>query len=236
MYPPHRPDGVTPLVGPQPFDAILFDLDGTLADSAADISLALRRAFEDLAITSVRPVDSLVDGSPLEEIFAVAAPGADPSLFDRFVSRYRAHYQGGGHARTRLYPGVLDTLEALGMLRPRLRLAVATSKRAEAARGLCVHMGIAGFFDVIDGSGGSSVRHKPSPELLLRVCEALDVRPARALMVGDTARDIHAGRAAGMRTAAVLYGLGARDALMGAAPDHLFEDLEDVLSVFARRS
>jgi hypothetical protein len=104
------------VVGPQPFDAILFDLDGTLADSAADISLALRRAFEDLAITSVRPVDSLVDGSPLEEIFAVAAPGADPSLFDRFVSRYRAHYQGTGHARTRLYPGVMDTLEPVSTM------------------------------------------------------------------------------------------------------------------------
>jgi phosphoglycolate phosphatase len=224
------------MVGTAPFDAILFDLDGTLADSAADISMALRRAFEDLAITTVRPVDSLVDGSPLEEIFAAAAPGADPGLFDRFVSRYRAHYQGGGHARTRLYPGVVDTLEALRLLRPRPRLAVATSKRPEAARGLCVHIGIAGFFEVIDGSGGTGLRHKPSPELLLRVCEALDVRPARALMVGDTARDVLAGRAAGMRTAAVLYGLGARDALMAAAPDHVFEDFEDVLSLFSRGS
>jgi len=222
------------LAGPHPFDAILFDLDGTLADTAADISLALRRAFEDLAIATVRPVDSLVDGSPLEEIFAAAAPGADPGLFDRFVSRYRAHYQGGGHAKTRLYPGVADTLEALALLRPRLRLAVATSKRAEAARGLCLHVGIAGYFDVIDGSGGSAVRHKPAPDLLLRVCGALDVLPSRALMVGDTARDVLAGRAAGMRTAAVLYGIGSRDALLAAGPDHVFEDLEDVLSVFAR--
>ncbi len=222
------------MAGPHPFDAILFDLDGTLADTAADISLALRRAFEDLAIATVRPVDSLVDGSPLEEIFAAAAPGADPGLFDRFVSRYRAHYQGGGHAKTRLYPGVADTLEALALLRPRLRLAVATSKRAEAARGLCLHVGIAGYFDVIDGSGGSAVRHKPAPDLLLRVCGALDVHPSRALMVGDTARDVLAGRAAGMRTAAVLYGIGSRDALLAAGPDHVFEDLEDVLSVFAR--
>lgn len=223
------------MTGPHPFDAILFDLDGTLADTAADISLALRRAFEDLAITTVRPVDSLVDGSPLEEVFAVAAPGADPGLFDRFVSRYRAHYQGGGHARTRLYPGVVDTLDALGFLRPRPRLAVATSKRADAARGLCVHVGIAGYFDVIEGTGGTALRHKPAPDLLLRVCEALEVAPSRALMVGDTARDVLAGRAAGMRTAAVLYGLGARDALLAAGPDHVLEDLEDVLTVFARQ-
>jgi phosphoglycolate phosphatase len=217
-----------------PFDAVLFDLDGTLADTAADISLALRRAFDDLAIPTVRPVDSLVDGSPLEEIFAAAAPNADPGMFDHFVSRYRAHYQGGGHARTRLYPGVVETLEALSLLHPRLRLAVATSKRTEAAHALCVHMGIAGYFDVIEGSGGSSVRHKPAPDLLLGVCTSLDVHPSRALMVGDTARDVLAGRAAGMRTAAVLYGLGSREALLAAEPDHVLEDIEDVLRVLAR--
>ncbi len=217
------------------YDAILFDLDGTLADSAADIGLALRRAFEDLSIRVSRPVEALVDGSPLEEIWAVAAPDADPALFDRFVTHYRAHYRATGHARTRLYPGVFDTLEALRMITPRPRLAIATSKRSEAARGLAAHTGIAGFFDVIEGSGGSSLRAKPAPDLLHHVCGALDVAPSRALMVGDTARDVLAGRAAGMRTAAVLYGLGTREALLDASPDHVLEDIEDVLSLVAAK-
>lgn len=218
-------------MSPRRFDAIVFDLDGTLADSAADISLALRRAFEDLEIRVDKPIESLVDGSPLEEIFAVAAPGGDHLLFDRFVSRYRAHYHATGHSQTRLYPGVIETLEALSMLAPRPRLAVATSKRPEAARGLAAATGIARYFDVIDGSGGTTMRHKPAPDLLLSVSRALDVDPARSLMIGDTARDILAGRAAGMRTAAVLYGLGSREDLSAAAPDHTFEDIEDVLSL-----
>lgn len=218
-------------MSPRRFDAIVFDLDGTLADSAADISLALRRAFEDLEIRVVKPIESLVDGSPLEEIFAVAAPGADHLLFDRFVSRYRAHYHATGHSQTRLYPGVIETLEALSMLAPRPRLAIATAKRPEAARGLAAATGIAGYFDVIDGSGGTAMRHKPAPDLLLSVSRALDVDPTRSLMIGDTARDILAGRAAGMRTAAVLYGLGSREDLSAAAPDHTFEDIEDVLSL-----
>jgi phosphoglycolate phosphatase len=220
-------------MSPRRFDAIVFDLDGTLADSAADISLALRRAFEDLEILVARPIEALVDGSPLEEIFAVAAPGADHSLYDRFVSRYRAHYHATGHSQTRLYPGVIETLEALSLLSPRPRLAIATAKRPEAARGLCLATGIARYFDVIDGSGGSTMRHKPAPDLLLAVARALDVSPGRALMVGDTARDIAAGRAAGMRTAAVLYGLGSREDLAAASPDHALEDIEDVLTLVA---
>lgn len=221
---------------PRRFDAIVFDLDGTLADSAADIGLALRRAFEDLEIRVQRPIESLVDGSPLEEIFAVAAPGADTPLFERFVSRYRAHYQATGHSQTRLYPGVIETLEALSLLAPRPRLAIATSKRAEAARGLAMTTGIARYFDVIDGTGGSSMRHKPAPDLLLAVARALSVDPARALMVGDTARDIAAGRAAGMCTAAVLYGLGSREDLRAASPDHTLEDIEDVLSLVSAQA
>lgn len=220
---------------PATFDAILFDLDGTLADSAADIGLALQGAFRDLGVSVRHPVTALVDGSPLEEIFAVAVPDGTPDQFERFVTRYRAHYHAVGHASTRLYPGVIDTLESLTLLRPRPRLAVATSKRAEAARGLCVTTGIARYFDLIDGSGGTSLRPKPAPDLLLAVARALDVSPARTLMVGDTARDVRAGKAAGMRTAAVLYGLGARDALHEERPDHLLEDIEDVLLLIGTR-
>ncbi len=220
----------------RPFDAVVFDLDGTLADSAADIGAALRRAFEDLHIRVERPIEALVDGSPLEEVFAVAAPGADAATFDRFVARYRAHYNAAGHPTTRLYPGVIETLEALTLLTPRMRLAIATSKRPEAARGLAAVTGIATYFDVIDGSGGTDRRHKPAPDLLLAVSRALDVAPSRALMVGDTARDVLAGRAAGMGTAAVLYGLGSREALKSAAPDHLLEDVEDVLTLVSSRA
>jgi phosphoglycolate phosphatase len=218
------------------YDAILFDLDGTLADSAADIALALRRSLADLGVATALPIESLVDGSPLEEIFALAVPAGDAALYDRFVARYRAHYSAIDHESTRLYPGVLDTLDTLRMLSPRPKLAVATSKRADSAHHLCAAMGIARFFDLIDGSGATTLRPKPAPDLPLRVTAALDVSPSRALMVGDTARDVHAGRAAGMQTAAVLYGLGTREALRDAAPDHMLEDIEDVISLVSARS
>lgn len=215
----------------RPFDAILFDLDGTLADSAHDIADALDAAFRALGVTPARPVLALVDGSPLEELFAVAAPGADPSLFDRFVRAYRGAYNASGHRRTRLYPGVAETLDALASLRPPVRLAIATSKRSDAARHLAEAMSIDHRFEHIEGSGASPIPPKPAPDLLHLLARRMDVAPARTLMVGDTARDIAAGRAAGMRTAAVLYGLGARDELLAARPDHVLEDIEDVLAL-----
>ncbi len=211
----------------------MFDLDGTLADSAADITEALGAAFASTGLHVERPLAALVDGSPLEELFAVAAPGAGPEEFDRFASAYRALYTSQEHRRTRLYPGVRDTLESLRLLRPAPRMAVATAKRTATAEDVLHRLGIASFFEVIAGASGSRLRHKPAPDLPLDVCAQLRVAPGRALMVGDTVRDIQAGRAAGMTTAAVLYGLGDRDALLGAEPDHVLEDMEDLLGLWS---
>jgi len=218
----------------RPFDAILFDLDGTLADSADDIADALLQAFRSVDLTPRHPISALVDGSPLEELFAVAAPEADAQLFERFVSAYRGAYLRGGYRRTRLYPGVSETLHALSALRPPLRLAVATSRRADAALGVTEALGIAHRFEHIEGSGGTTLRAKPAPDLLLLLARRMEIDPARVLVVGDTPRDIAAGRAAGMSTAAVLYGLGQRDQLHAERPDHLLEDLEDLLALMVR--
>lgn len=211
------------------FDAILFDLDGTLADSAGEIARALQRALDDLGLRPAAPVAALVDGSPLEEVFAVAAPDAPPALLVRFIERYRAHYDAAAHGLTRAYPGVVDALEALRLLSPRPRLAVATAKRSDIARGVCVALGIADHFDAIEGTGGTDIPPKPAPDLLLAIAGRWGVSPSRTLMVGDTTRDLAAGRAAGMRTAAVTWGLGGYDALKRAEPDHWLEEIEDIL-------
>jgi HAD superfamily hydrolase (TIGR01509 family) len=214
-----------------PFDAILFDLDGTLADSAEDIRAALALAFQDLGVRVEASLATLVDGSPLEEIFAVALPGGTPAQLERFVAAYRAHYERGCARCTRLYPGVRETLQALRALRPPLRLGVATTKRELAALTLLEALEITDCFDVIAGSGGTTMPPKPAPDLLLAVARRLGVAPERTLMVGDTLRDVLAGQRAGMRTAAVTYGLGAADSLSAARPDYLIEEFEEVLLV-----
>lgn len=213
------------------FDAILFDLDGTLADSARDIALAIERALMAVQVDPPSGLLALVDGSPLEEIFATIVPGAPAEQYACFAKAYRAAYEGHGHAGTRLFPGVRDTLEALAALRPKVRLAVATTKRSDAAKDLLRTLGADSFFDVIDGSGGTNLPPKPAPDLLLKICRDLGVDPARALMVGDTLRDILAARRAGMRTAAVTFGMGGSDAVIAARPDFVLEEFDELLVV-----
>jgi phosphoglycolate phosphatase len=216
---------------PLTFDAILFDLDGTLADTARDIAAAIERALTRLELPVPPGLLALVDGSPLEHLFAVAAPGAPAFVFDRFVQAYRSEYALQGHPHAALYPGVRSTLEALESLRPRMRLAVATARRDVAAREVLDALDASRFFDVIAGSSGSNLPHKPAPDLLLHVCDRLSVRADRALMVGDTVRDIEAGRRAGMRTAAVTFGMGDADGLIAARPDYVLEEFDELLVV-----
>lgn len=216
---------------PASFDAILFDLDGTLADSANDIALALASALRSIGLPVPSGLLAMVDGSPLDEIFAVAAPGAAPSLFTEFARAYREAYDGHGHAGTTLFPGVKDTLEALSTLRPKIPLAVATTKRGGVARDVLRTLGVEQFFDAIEGTAGTNIPHKPAPDLLLHVCGKLDVAPSRALMVGDTLRDLHAARRAGMRSAAVTFGMGASDALIHARPDFVLEEFDELLVI-----
>jgi HAD superfamily hydrolase (TIGR01509 family) len=214
------------------FAAVLFDLDGTLADSAQDITEALELAFADVGVHTEHPVHRLVDGSPLEAIFALAAPGSGPADFDRFAGAYRAHYAALAHRSTRLYPGVRETLEALSLLRPRPWLAVATAKRSVTARAVCEHLGIAQHFRAIEGTAGTALPPKPAPDLVHLLVRRAETPADRCLLVGDTLRDVLAGRAAGVRTAAATWGHGRREELVAARPDHVLEDLEDLLPLF----
>ncbi len=222
---------MSPLAPPRPYDAVLFDLDGTLADSAEDIRHALRNAFDDLGVRMEAGIEHLIDGSPLEEIFAVAAPDASPPDMIRFIDSYRHHYERAPAGRTTAYPGVRETLDVLRAVRPALKLAVATTKRAATAERVLRDLGLADSFELIAGSGATSMPPKPAPDLLLSVLAQLGVSPDRALMVGDTLRDVVAAQRAGMRVAAVTYGLGAPEALIGARPDFILEEFDELLVV-----
>jgi phosphoglycolate phosphatase len=220
-----------PAPSPAPFDAILFDLDGTLADSAEDIRLALGLAFNDIGVDLSERLVQLVDGSPLEEIFAVAMPHGRPEQLEQFIASYRFHYERGLSTHTRLFPGVRPTLEVLAVLRPRIKLAITTSKRQTTAKALAQALEIESIFDAITGSGASLIPPKPAPDLLLSTAQGLGTSPSRTLMVGDTLRDVVAGQRAGMRTAVVTYGLGSVTELINARPDYVLEEFEDLLVI-----
>lgn len=185
--------------------AVLFDLDGTLADTAPDMGAAINalrveRGFEPLAAERLRPWVS--HGSPglLKIAFGVERGAADyAGLRDRFLALYEARLS----AETRLFPGMqalLDELVARG-----IAWGIVTNKPAWLTDPLLQDMAISPRPQCIV-SGDTTAHHKPHPAPILLACEQLAVTPQECVYVGDAERDVQAAHAAGMPALAAAYG------------------------------
>jgi phosphoglycolate phosphatase len=211
------------------YPLILLDLDGTLVDSFADIAAGVTAACAALGMHAAEAALALVRrGAPLEEIYLATGGG---ERFAEFAAAYRAGYfEGGGCvASTRPYPGVPETLRALRELAPRPVLAVATTKRNETARRVLEATGLLDLVDDVVGSDG--LPPKPDPAILVVAGRRAGSAVRRAIMVGDTDRDVIAARRAGAKSAAVVYGGVPADELLQHEPDHLLVSFGEVLAV-----
>jgi 2-phosphoglycolate phosphatase len=204
-------------------DLVAFDLDGTLVDSREDIARAVNQGILSVG-GKARPGREITPhiGRPLVEIFEELLPGALRSDARQAAEAYRRYFVEHCAETSRLYPGVSGCLEGLRSV----SRAVATTKMTFMAVKVIEEMGIARHFDLVQGSDG--IPQKPDPAVLSRVLERLGKQPHRSWFVGDTVYDIRAGRAAGMRTCAVTYGIGPVHELERAAPDMLLDSLADL--------
>ena len=206
------------------FPVYLFDIDGTLLDSAADICGAVEDLIgEPERAGWNRERISRYIGLHLMDLFRAIYPRWSPEQIDGMVERYRERYHVRGHSATRLYPGVHETLAGLPG-----RKATATSRRAVTARALLEQFDLARYFNHIQGMDG--LRSKPAPDILLASLEVLGAKPSECLMVGDAPADIEAGRRAGIVTCAVDYGYGDPGALGESGADYRISDLRELLT------
>jgi len=218
------------------FELICFDLDGTLVDSTADIRAALVHALAAVPPSDVRLDEHALScaglGLPLDEFYALARPAPHPLAGAdgrrSFIDAYRSYYHAHLLDKSRAFDGVAETLELVKPLRAAgLRTAVATTKKTITAERVLGGLGLAHHFDLILGTE-EPMPHKPAPDLLLACARRLDRDARRGLMVGDTERDVLAGRAAGMRTCGVTYGVLGAEGLTPHAPDYLVDRFADV--------
>lgn len=208
------------------FQAVIFDFDGTLADSFAAITASVNhvRAQYGLKPLGVDGVKPFVGRGP-EFLLARTVPGGDPTLDGR---RYRAHYAIVMGALTRLEPGA-DRLTA--QIRAHgIPQAVCSNKPVAFTRTLLSTLGIRDRFDVVLGPEDVA-RPKPAPDMLICALEKLSVESSRALYVGDTTVDVNAGQAAGVETWAVAAGSASRSALTMAASARVFGGLDEIAAV-----
>ena len=209
----------------QLIDVVLLDLDGTVLDTHDLILSSWAHLKEAHGVVGNDDDFRQGIGRPLEQVLAPFVPVG--STVDALVAAYRAHNDVHHDASIRVFPGmreVFDALRARGV-----PIGIVTSKsKPFAERGLRV----AGLrADLVVGPLDAG-RAKPAPDPVWFALRQLgDVSPARALFVGDAATDLIAGRAAGVRTGAALWGPFTRDELALHAPDHWLEAPEEILGL-----
>ena len=184
-------------------EAIIFDLDGTLVDSAEDLRGALNRLLNERGLRPIgaSEIKGMIGDGVLKLVErALLAAQGDPQQKNALLPRLLEIYQANPATLTRCYPGVLETLDAL--LRKGIRLAVVTNKPIFATKKILEALSLAAFFPVV--VGGDSVRErKPHPAPLLEAARQLGVRLSQILMVGDNIHDVEAAHAAGVPCVAV---------------------------------
>ena len=190
---------------PLPVAAVLFDLDGTLADSAGDLALALNRVRADAGLPPVPAAPLRAYASSGARGLLEAGMGVTPAHagYDALRHAFLAHYERCLADTTRLYEGVaelLDTIEARG-----LAWGIVTNKHARFTVPVVAALALAPRARVVV-SGDTTPNPKPHPAPLLHAAAALAVAPEACVYVGDDLRDVEAGRAAGMATIVAGYG------------------------------
>lgn len=213
---------------------LLFDLDGTLLDSAPDLAQAVDRMLAELDLApagEVRVRQWVGNGSrQLVERALVFAndgntPGAD--VIDTAQTIFFGHYQACMTDRSRLYDGVCAALDHWH--RAGIAMACVTNKPARFTDPLLEFYGLRVLLPVAVCGDSLPVR-KPDPAPLLEACRQLQVDPAATVMIGDSRNDVRAARAAGMPVACVSYGYNHGRPIAGEGADLLVDSLHDLIA------
>ena len=214
------------------FRCILFDLDGTILDSAQMIVASLSHALR-IHLGHAPDPEVLIAGigTPLVDQLAHHARvrGAEtPEMVEALVKTYLDDNLARHDAEIRIFGGAKDTLNRLKQAG--CTLGIVTSKPVSTAtRGLDL-FDLTNVFDVIVGCDSVTV-HKPDPTPVLYALEQLSEDANHTLFVGDSTHDIHAGNRAFVSTAGVLWGPFKKADLMAAKPTYLVESFEELTSV-----
>ena len=213
---------------PRRYRAALFDLDGTLVDTAPDLAAAANRMLADLGRASL-PDDRIRDFvgkgvvNLVNRCFEASGGGGEEDR-TRAHAVFERHYSAGIADRSRPYPGVVDGLEALE--RAGIAMGCVTNKAGRFTEPLLELTGLRRFFGVVV-SGDTVERRKPHPDPMLYAAGKLGASPAETLVVGDSLNDVQSARAAGCAVVVVPYGYREGLSLADLGADAVVASVEE---------
>jgi phosphoglycolate phosphatase len=215
-------------------ELIIFDLDGTLVDSAPDLAQSIDAMMASLGLPT-RGLDQVRRylGNGAERLVKRALTGELwgeplPELYNKALAQFLDLYTASNGQHTLVYPGVHTALRALHDAG--IRLAVLTNKKRRFTEPLLQAMRLDGFFELWV-CGDDLERQKPDPEPLLYAMQQLGVSAAATWMVGDSATDVATARAAGVRILAVSYGYNHGRDISEAKPDGIVDSLLQICTI-----
>lgn len=208
---------------------IIFDFDGTLADTQKTIFRTVQATLKALDMPAVSPDDIRpLIGLPLRETFVRLTGVDDEACFDRCVDTYRELFEEIADKSVALFPHVEETLRTLH--RNGVVLTVASSRGRASLCSLTQKLGIDSLFSLILGED-DVINKKPAPDMVLETMRRLGSSPEDTWMVGDTTYDIAMGQAAGCGTIGVSYGNHSQEQMLLQRPDFLVDDFEEILHI-----
>lgn len=211
--------------------ALLFDLDGTLLDSAPDLVASLNwvRRSEGLADLELTQMKRHASKGAIG-LLRAGMPAADDAALEAWRQRFLAHYSENCYRNSALFEGVPELLAYLGQAG--IPWGVVTNKIEALTRPILEAAGLASSAACVV-CGDTLSQSKPHPAPVELACRSVGVDPAEAVMVGDDVRDIQAGRSAGTQVAAVFYGYGSEEldgeVVRGCIAVHRPGDLVDAI-------
>ena len=205
-------------------EAVLFDLDGTVADTNELVFTSFKELFKKMGMEVEDEVIYSFFGEPLMN--SLKKYSDQP---EELVGHFRDFNEKVHDEMIKPFDGVIETLE--GLKERGIKLGIVTSKRAFMAKKSLETLDLAKHFSVVV-TPEDTRKHKPYPEPLLKACELLGgIDPKNTMMVGDATYDVLCGNKAGAKTVAVKYSMISHDVLRAAGPDYMVDNLTEILKI-----
>lgn len=186
---------------------ILFDLDGTLIDSAPAILASFREAFASTGIAPVRSIDESVIGPPLTETLQLLSGSDDPALIGQLADAFKASYDSEGYKATAAYAGVGELLAQLAAAGR--QLSIATNKRIHPTRLILAHLGWLDYFSHVYALDLFTPRLPDKAAMIARLLADQNIARDQAIYIGDRSEDGESADANNLPFIAVTWGYGS---------------------------